>query len=144
MSHVDSLIQNLWSHVPVAQTYLEFCRELKGILVKRNQVFERKDGQLLHMWIVCLHGPLRANPLIGCDVNSVGGGVMTDSQAQVSDGTGTVLLHEDVLGLQVSVSDAWLSYTNRHLNTKLDFNVTSELSKKCQFLTIKCLFGVRC
>lgn len=34
---------------------------------------------------------------------------MTDGQAQVSDGTRAVLLHKDVLGLEVSVGDAWLS-----------------------------------
>lgn len=37
---------------------------------------------------------------------------MTDSQAQVSDGTGAVLLHEDVLGLKVSVGNAWFTYPN--------------------------------
>lgn len=59
------------------------------------------------------HKPLGANPLIGCNVNGVCGRVMTDSQAQVCDGTGAVLLHQDVLGLQVSVGDAWLSYIKR-------------------------------
>lgn len=63
---------------------------------------------------VCGHRPLGAHPLIGRDVDGVCGRVVTDSQAQVSDGTGAVLLHEDVLGLQVSVGDAWFSC--RHIN----------------------------
>lgn len=38
---------------------------------------------------------------------------MADGQAQVGDGAGAVLLHQDVLGLQVPVSDAGLSCANR-------------------------------
>lgn len=37
---------------------------------------------------------------------------MAHSQAQVGDGTGAVLLHQDVLGLQVPVSDSRLSCAN--------------------------------
>lgn len=78
----------------------------------------------------CQHRPLGANPLIGRDVDGVCGRVMTDSQAQVSNGTGAVLLHEDVFGLQVSVGDAWLScptinIQDRKLYTKLVFSMTT-------------------
>lgn len=44
---------------------------------------------------------------------------MTDSQAQVGNGTGAVLLHQDVLGLQVSMGDAWLSYHDMKENSHL-------------------------
>lgn len=66
----------------------------------------------------CGHRPLGAHPLIRGDVDGVRGRVVTDSQTQVGDRTGAVLLHEDVLGLQVSVGDAWLSYRdiNEHDN----------------------------
>lgn len=64
------------------------------------------------------HGPLGANPLIGRDVDGICGRVMTDSQAQVSNGTGAVLLHEDVFGLQVSVSDTWLSCPNVNIQDR--------------------------
>lgn len=37
---------------------------------------------------------------------------MAHSQAQVGDGAGAVLLHQDVLGLQIPVSDAGLSCAN--------------------------------
>ena len=35
---------------------------------------------------------------------------MTDSQSQVSDAAGPVLLDQNVLGLQVSVGDRWLTW----------------------------------
>lgn len=70
----------------------------------------RKEGQCYVSRCVCGHRPLGAHPLIGGDVDCVSGRVMTDSQTQVSDSTGAVLLHKDVLGLQVSVGDAWLPY----------------------------------
>lgn len=35
---------------------------------------------------------------------------MTDGKSQVGDGTAAVLLHQDVLGLEVPVGDAWLSW----------------------------------
>lgn len=54
--------------------------------------------------------PLGSNPLIGCNVDGVGGGVVTDSQSQVGDGTAAVLLHQDVLGLEVPVGNAGLSW----------------------------------
>lgn len=59
---------------------------------------------------VCQRRPLGSDPLAGRDVDGVRGGVVADSQAQVSDGAGAVLLHQDVLGLQIPVSDARFSY----------------------------------
>lgn len=53
----------------------------------------------------CLFLPFGSDPLVWCDVNGVGDRVVPDGQAQVSDGTRAILLHQDVLGLQVSVSD---------------------------------------
>lgn len=47
--------------------------------------------------------------MVGGDVDGVRGRVVADGQAKVSDAAGPVLLHQDVLGLEISVSDAWLS-----------------------------------
>lgn len=72
------------------------------------------DHETLQMKVECVlvkvdastslaHGhsvlPLRAYAVVGCDVNGVGGRVMAHGQAQVRDTTGSVLLHQNVLGL---------------------------------------------
>jgi hypothetical protein len=51
--------------------------------------------------------------VIGGDVDGVGGGVVADSQSQVSDAAGTILLHQDVLRLQVTVGDGWFTWGER-------------------------------
>lgn len=38
---------------------------------------------------------------------------MADGQAQVRDGARAVLLHQDILGLEVTVGDAWLPWGGR-------------------------------
>lgn len=53
--------------------------------------------------------PLGSHSVVGCDVDGVGGRVVTHCQTQVSDAAGAVLLHQDVLGLQVSVGDGGFS-----------------------------------
>ena len=75
------------------------------------------------------HRPLGAHPLIGGDVNSVIGRVVTDGQSQVSDSTGAVLLHEDVLGLQISVGDAWLSYQDTNVQHNIVASVSNSIFK---------------
>ena len=55
--------------------------------------------------------PLGADSVVGRNVNGVGGGVVAHCQAQVSDAAGAVLLHQNVLGLQVPVSNGRLAYT---------------------------------
>lgn len=51
--------------------------------------------------------------MVGRDVDGVGGGVVFDSQTQIGDGRRAVLLHQDVFGLQVSVSDGRFSWVDR-------------------------------
>lgn len=59
-----------------------------------------------HMFLwPCRQSPLGSNSVIGGDVDGVGGGVVADSQSQVSDAASTILLHQDVLRLQVAVGD---------------------------------------
>lgn len=48
--------------------------------------------------------PLGSHSVVGSDVDGVGGGVVANGQTQVRDAASPVFLHEDVLGLQVSVS----------------------------------------
>lgn len=93
MSGVDGLVQNLRRHVPAAT---------------RQTVAGRRRRRRLTS--VRASKPLGSHPLIGCDVDGVGGGVVTDGQSQVGDGTAAVLLHQDVLGLEVPVGDAGLSW----------------------------------
>lgn len=52
------------------------------------------------------HLPLRAHALVGSDVDGVRDGLVADGQAQVSDGAHAVLLNQDVLRFEVTVSDA--------------------------------------
>lgn len=49
--------------------------------------------------------PFGSNPLVRGDVDGVCDGVMPDGQAEVSNGTRAVLLHQNILGFQVSVSN---------------------------------------
>lgn len=53
--------------------------------------------------------PFGSNPLVRGDVNGVRDGVVAHSEPQVSNGTRAILLHQDVLGFQVSVSNPRLS-----------------------------------
>lgn len=57
--------------------------------------------------------PLGSHAVVGRDVDGVGGGVVFDSQTQICDGRRAVLLHQDVFGLQVSVSDGRFSWMDR-------------------------------
>lgn len=60
--------------------------------------------------LLCSQSPLGSHSVIGGDVDGVGGGVVADSQSQVSDAAGTILLHQDVLRLQVAVGDGWFTW----------------------------------
>lgn len=57
--------------------------------------------------------PLGSHSVVGRDVDGVGGGVVFDSQTQICDGRRAVLLHQDVFGLEVSVSNGGFSWTER-------------------------------
>lgn len=50
--------------------------------------------------------PFGSHPLVGGNVNGVCDSIVTHSQAQVCDGTHAVFLHQNVLGLQVSMSNS--------------------------------------
>lgn len=50
--------------------------------------------------------PLRAHALVRSDIDGVCDGFVADSQAQVSDGAHSVLLNQDVLRFEVTVSNA--------------------------------------
>lgn len=54
--------------------------------------------------------PLGSHSVVGWDVDGVGGRVVLDSQTQICDGRRAVLLHQDVFGLEVSVSNGGLSW----------------------------------
>lgn len=54
--------------------------------------------------------PLGSHSVVGSDVDGVGGRVVAHSQTQVCDTTRPVLLHQDVLGLQVPVSYCWFAW----------------------------------
>lgn len=68
----------------------------------RNQV-------LLKVEDMCVFAPLCAHSLVGGDVYGVGGGLVAHCQPKVSDGTGTVFLHQDVLRLEVPVGNTRLT-----------------------------------
>ncbi len=53
--------------------------------------------------------PFGAHSVVGCDVDGVGGGVVAHGQTQVCNAARAVLLHQDVLGLQIPVSDSRLT-----------------------------------
>lgn len=55
------------------------------------------------------HLPLGAHALVGRYVDCVCDGLVADGQAEVSDGTHAVLLHQDIFRLEVPVSDARLT-----------------------------------
>lgn len=57
--------------------------------------------------------PLGSHSVVGRDVDGVGGRVVFDGQTQICDGRCAVLLHQDVLGLEVSVSNGGFSWTER-------------------------------
>lgn len=57
--------------------------------------------------------PFGPYSVVRSDVDGVGGGVVPHSQTQVSDAARPVFLHQDVLGLQVSVGNSWLPCTPR-------------------------------
>lgn len=61
----------------------------------------------------CSQLPLGSHSVIGSDIDGVGGGVVAHSQTQVCDATSPVFLHQDVLGLQVSVSYGWFAWRQR-------------------------------
>lgn len=69
-----------------------------------------------------------------CWAQSEGGGIKEpvkfDSQAQVSDAAGAVSLHEDILTLQVSVSDGWFAMCPIDLGVKV---AQAARCRKCQF-----------
>lgn len=50
--------------------------------------------------------PFGAHALVGSDIDGVRDGLVADGQAQVGDGAHPVLLHQDVLGFEVAVSNA--------------------------------------
>lgn len=50
--------------------------------------------------------PLGANALVRGDVYSISDGLMAYCQPQVSDGTHAILLHQNILRLQITVGDA--------------------------------------
>lgn len=54
--------------------------------------------------------PLGSHSVVGWDVDGVGGRVVLDSQTQICDGRCAVLLHQDVFGLEVSVSNGGFSW----------------------------------
>lgn len=53
--------------------------------------------------------PFGSDPLIWCNINRIRNRIMPDGQTKVSDGTCAILLHQDVFGFQVSVSNPRLS-----------------------------------
>ena len=63
-------------------------------------------------WRPNTQSPFGSHSVVWSDVDGVGGRVVADGQPQVGDAARPVLLHQDVLGLQVSVRDTWLSYQN--------------------------------
>lgn len=105
------------------------CILFKNIVCKRN---ESKSTQLIASRIrinsrlrykISLDHPHCALPLcahtvVGRDVNGVSGRVMAHSQAQVRNTAGSVLLHQNVLGLQVPVSDGWFTCKPRPVRGK--------------------------
>lgn len=75
--------------------------------------------------------PLGADPLVGRNVNCVCDGLVAHSQAQVSYGAGAILFYQNVLGFQITVGNARLSYRakkQRHENWILDNLSASEIS----------------
>lgn len=52
VSHVDSLIQNLWSHVPVQTTILCKAQNEEGIVGKVTKTSETTDGRQLQVCIL--------------------------------------------------------------------------------------------
>lgn len=50
--------------------------------------------------------PLGPHSVVGRNVDGIGGRVVAYGQTQVGDAAGAVLLHQDVLRLQVSVGDS--------------------------------------
>lgn len=62
--------------------------------------------------------PFGSDPLVRCNINRIRNRIVPDSQAKVSDGTRAILLHQDVLGFQVSVSNARLSYENKTISSR--------------------------
>lgn len=75
----------------------------------------------------CGRLPLGADPLVGCDVDGICDGLVAHRQPQVRDGAGAVLLDQNVLGLQIAVSNAWLAYTANNEEWVLVDHSTSEV-----------------
>lgn len=53
--------------------------------------------------------PFGAHSMVGGDIDGVCGRVMAHGQTEVCDAASAVLLHQDVLGFQISVSDSWFA-----------------------------------
>lgn len=58
---------------------------------------------------ISIHLPLGAHALVGGDIDCVCEGLVADCQAEVGDGTHEVLLNQDILRLEVTVSNARLT-----------------------------------
>lgn len=101
---------------PVLSTMLTLCKTLE---IFKTENFTSAKQQLRHFSVKlrCLQMPARnaaplpfgSDPLVRCDINRIRNRIVPDGQAKVSDGTRAILLHQDVLGFQVSVSNARLS-----------------------------------
>lgn len=73
--------------------------QIKGNTVSTGSQWEAPFDRSTSLWLeeIYVHRPFSAHSLIRGNINGVCAGVMAHSQAQVSDGTGTVLLHQDIL-----------------------------------------------
>lgn len=77
--------------------------------------------------------PLGAHALVGGDVDGVRQRLMADGQAEVGDGAHEVLLDQDILGLEVAVSDAWLPCRGRRSGGQriIAFDETTRFCSHC-------------
>lgn len=79
--------------------------------------------------------PLGADALVGCYIDGVCDGLVPNRQAEIGNSTRAVFLHQNVLGLEIPVSDARLTCrkTSPYRYVKIevfDFVVNSHLQYK--------------
>lgn len=108
MLHVNGFIQDFRCHVSAERekdqhVSLELVSPVSPVL---NSICQR-CLQMLARNAAPL--PFGSDPLVRCNINRIRNRIVPDGQAKVSDGTRAILLHQNVLGFQVSVSNARLS-----------------------------------
>lgn len=74
---------------------------------------DRIINPMCHHLPVCAgwkHLPLCADALVGRNIDCVCDGLVANSQAQVSNSTHVVLLHQDIFRLEITMSDTRFTY----------------------------------